>query len=124
MTDFLGFEDNETTAAKRGPAFICGPQYGPLEMFVRERMHRVQADSCEGATTVMFTEDEGEMTAADDRMWAALLGWPRPPTPDEVLAIKQSRAARLLAAYWDELQAAIAQDIADGFIANQGPPKE
>jgi hypothetical protein len=83
MTDFLGLLE-EKTAAERGPALIVGRSFGPREMEVRERMHRAQAPNCEGATAILFLEDEGEMTAEDDRQWQALLGWPRAPTPDEV----------------------------------------
>jgi hypothetical protein len=120
MTDFLGFDDPETAAAARGPAFYAPWQCGPLELEVHERMHRVQAPGCAGADVVLF-EDDDDYDAP--KIWQKLLDWPRPPTVEEIMAVKISREARLVAAYWGELRDAIAQDAANGFKPNIGPPR-
>ena len=123
--DWLGFEDDSERRAAQGPAFVAPLQYGPLEMIVRERMRRMQAAGCSGADTVVFEEDdEGTMTKEHAEKWRVLLGWPRPPTAAEAMAIKISREGKLMAAYWDELREAIAQDACDGFVPSMGPPSD
>jgi hypothetical protein len=123
QTDYLGLTDDSERKAAQGPAFVASLSYGPCETECRERMHRAQAKGCTGATTILFTEDdEGTLLPEHAEMWRVLLGWPRPPTADKVLAVKASRQARLAAAYWDQLRDAMAQDAADGFVPTIGPP--
>jgi hypothetical protein len=111
MIDDLNLEDDNSAAGPR-PALYVAPAATPAELIVLEQMHREGArPEYAGAGCVLFTAED-EATGAEiwdegqAAKWRKLMRWPRDPTIAEATAWKENAEARLLAAFWDRLQAA------------------
>ena len=114
--DWLGLTDPDVARAAIGPGLIVPSECGPRELEARELMHRMQAPGCDFANLIYFEEnDDAEAQAKELLHWQTLLKLPRLPTPDEIIAIKVSRKARLRAAWWDRLRIAAEQDLTEGW---------
>jgi hypothetical protein len=116
--DFLGLDGEEERSKKRVPAFVMPPPMGEAELRAAERMYLdgLKKKQFAGATDVIFTvEEDGEelMEIGEAMRWRALMGWPessRLPTLTEVEQFQRARDAKLTAAHWDRLRAAVQED--------------
>jgi hypothetical protein len=117
-----GFDLEADSNAPLGPALISCWTAGPAEILVLEEMHRKGAAAFPGSTKVMFTAQDdttGEETWPAPMppdfvdiglVWQRLMDWPVVPIPDVAQAFVLSARLGLLAAWWDRLAAARAED--------------
>jgi hypothetical protein len=121
--DFLGFEDPADRRAEQGPAFIVGPKTGQRELLVIEEMHRRGSAEFPGCYQITFTMDDenGEIwdpPVAPDYIdegvrWQRLMRWPEIPDVESAKAHQANARRALVAAWWDRLAAARAEDEAE-----------
>jgi hypothetical protein len=108
--DYLGFGDE---AERRGAvdfALISHPPMGPCELIVAEQMHRKQdAPECNRILFATVTDD-GVEVLEEPLAWQRIMRWPREPTVAEVQQFQLNARASRLAAWWERLAAAKAED--------------
>jgi hypothetical protein len=109
--DFLGLEDPAERLAATGPALISHPPMGPCEIIVAEALHRKEDEpACNRLIFVAVNDETGEEALDEAEDWARIMGWPRPPTVEEVQQYKINAKTARLARWWDRLSAARTAD--------------
>jgi hypothetical protein len=99
--------DDDDSRPQRQAAFLIAPAATQAEMLLIERMHREGArPAYAGAGIVIFEDEEGNLEPENAALWRSLMKWPRLPTAAEASAWQANANARLLAAFWDELELA------------------
>jgi hypothetical protein len=111
VIDDLELEDEEDGAQAPAPAFYVSPPATEAELILIEQMHRTGArPEFRGAGVMIFTRDDEETGVETwdegaSARWQAIMRWPREPTIAEAMAWQANANARLLALFWDRLEA-------------------
>jgi hypothetical protein len=112
--DWLGLGDEQDRRAAAGPALISHPSLGPRVLLMVEQMHRKSdAVACNRILFVTVNDVDGTETLEEPLIWQREMRWPREPTIAEVQQFQTFARASRLAAWWDRLAAANAEDEAE-----------
>jgi hypothetical protein len=121
MIEDLSGGDDDDGKPPVGPALMLGAKMGDNELRMYEFMIRSGSRQFPGSADVMFTflTDDGDAIwdppvppdfVDEAKRWQDLMSWPTVPTIEEARAFQTNARAALLAAWWDRLAAARAED--------------